>query len=263
VNFQSQIIGIPSATQNVTLTNSGGNASLVISSVQVTGDYSQTNNCPASLTAGARCTITITFTPTVVGARPGTLTVTDNAAGSPQSVNLTGAGADFALASSPTSRTVKAGSSAAYSLTISALGGSFSGAVALTCGSLPAKTSCTFSPSAVTPGGNSAGSTLTISTTRSSAQAAVAGTFPTPLYGVLIQLPAFALLGILLAVPKGSGKKRVGILLALALVFLVGCGGTGIVPVPQNGTPTGTYTITVTGTSGGLQHSVPVSLTVQ
>ena len=263
LTFPGQPIGTTSAAQTVTLTNSG-NAPLSIISVQVTGDYAQTNNCPGSLSAGAGCTVTMTFTPTVVGARAGTLTVTDNAAGSPQSVSLTGTGADFALGSSPTGATVKAGSSATYSLTISPLGGSFASAVQLTCGTLPTKTSCTFSPSTVTPGANPATSTLTISTTGSTSEAAAAGTsFVTPTYTAWIQLPAFAMVGILLAVPKGSGKKRVGVLLTLALVFMLGCGGTGIVPVSQSGTATGTYTVTVTGTSGGLQHSLPVSLTVQ
>jgi len=54
------------------------------------------------------------------------------------------------------------------------------------------------------------------------------------------------------------------VLVGTMLAVMVGCaGGTGITTPPQTGTAPGTYTITVTGTSGGLQHSLSVALTVQ
>ena len=54
------------------------------------------------------------------------------------------------------------------------------------------------------------------------------------------------------------------ILLTMALLLMTGCaGGTGIGPTRQTGTTPGTYTITVTGSSGNLQHALPVTLIVQ
>jgi hypothetical protein len=45
-----------------------------------------------SLAAGATCTLSVTFTPTVTGARHGTVAVTDNVTGSPQVIWLFGNG---------------------------------------------------------------------------------------------------------------------------------------------------------------------------
>jgi len=89
--FGNVNINTVSPAQVVKITSSGDTV-LAISGVSISGDYSQTNNCPASLAVNSSCAITITFTPTAVGARNGTLTIADSAANSPQLVTLTGSG---------------------------------------------------------------------------------------------------------------------------------------------------------------------------
>ena len=74
-----------------TLTSSGAIA-LNIAQIATTGDYSQTNNCGASLPNGQSCTIQVTFTPSAVGDRPGTLTVRANVPGGVLSSTLDGTG---------------------------------------------------------------------------------------------------------------------------------------------------------------------------
>lgn len=91
LTFGSQTVGTTSSAQNVTLTNSG-TASLSITSITTSGDFSQTNTCGASLAASSSCTISVKFTPTAAGTRSGSLSVTDNAPGSPQTASLTGTG---------------------------------------------------------------------------------------------------------------------------------------------------------------------------
>lgn len=97
VNFPSLSQGSSSATMNVTVTNSG-NAALNISSILLGGnnpaDFSSpSGNClGVSIAANASCTITESFTPLAAGLRQATLTFTDNAAGSPHVLALTGTG---------------------------------------------------------------------------------------------------------------------------------------------------------------------------
>jgi hypothetical protein len=90
--FPSQITGTSSAAQQIVLANSG-QAPLSVTSISVSGDFTQTNTCSSSIAAGATCAISIKFLPTSVGVRTGTLSVTDNASGSPQSVAISGTGA--------------------------------------------------------------------------------------------------------------------------------------------------------------------------
>ncbi|MFZ0200648.1 MAG: choice-of-anchor D domain-containing protein [Candidatus Sulfotelmatobacter sp.] len=267
LSFSSQPLTTSSASQAVTLSNPGS-AGLNIGAIQVTGDFAQTNNCPATLAANSRCTVNVTFTPTASGARSGTLTVTDNASGSPQVVNLAGTGTDFSLTNSTGADTIQPGSAANYTLTVSHLGGSFGNAVKLTCSGLPAQTSCSLSPTAVTPGASSASSTLTITSTATVSQAVPRSSRSAPIYAVWIQLQTIGLFGFVVIASRRSGRKLRGgilsLLLTASLLFMTGCaGGTGIGPTLHTGTSAGTYTITVTGSSGNLQHSLPVTLVVQ
>jgi hypothetical protein len=95
LTFNPQNVGTQSAAQTVTLTDSSS-AALTVNQIGITGtnagDFNQTTNCASSVAAEASCTISVTFTPAADGSRSGTLTITDNAGGSPQSVTLTGTG---------------------------------------------------------------------------------------------------------------------------------------------------------------------------
>ena len=98
LSFGSHTVGTTSNPISATLTNNQATA-LTINSVTVSGDFAQTNTCGASLAGKATCTISVTFTPTVVGSRTGTLTVSDSGSNSPQTSNLTGTGSTAGLSS--------------------------------------------------------------------------------------------------------------------------------------------------------------------
>lgn len=94
--FGIQPVNTPSAPRVLTISNHRGVA-LAISRIATTGDYAQTNTCPASLPNGSRCSISLAFTPVSAGTRTGTLTVTDSDPSSPQVVNLSGTGTVVSL----------------------------------------------------------------------------------------------------------------------------------------------------------------------
>ncbi|HEX4322130.1 MAG TPA: choice-of-anchor D domain-containing protein [Acidobacteriaceae bacterium] len=168
--FPATSLNATSAAQVLTITNNGSVAATVSSYVFSGTNASEfsisTKTCGTSLAAGASCTISIVFKPTVAGAATAKLVATDSASGSPQSVALSGTGASQATISfSPASitfPTTKVGvASAAQVLTIkntSAIAISVSSYVfsgtnasefsisAKTCGtSLAADASCTIS----------------------------------------------------------------------------------------------------------------------
>ena len=100
VDFGSQPTGTTSGARTVTLTNSG-DGSLTIQGVAVTGpnnaNFAQSNTCGSAIAAGGTCTITTTFTPSAAGARSATITITDNAPGTPHTIALAGTGTGFLI----------------------------------------------------------------------------------------------------------------------------------------------------------------------
>jgi len=95
LSFSPQLIGTVSPTQAETVTNNGTSA-VAINRIGLTGtnatDFSQISGCGSSLAAGANCSLTATFTPSQLGPRSASITITDSTVGSPHSVSLSGVG---------------------------------------------------------------------------------------------------------------------------------------------------------------------------
>jgi FG-GAP-like repeat/Abnormal spindle-like microcephaly-assoc'd, ASPM-SPD-2-Hydin len=89
MKFPLQLVGTKSSAQNATLTNTG-TVAINISKIATSGAFKQTNNCPSSLPVSSNCQIQVEFAPVEKGAATGTLSVTDDATGSPQKVALSG-----------------------------------------------------------------------------------------------------------------------------------------------------------------------------
>lgn len=178
LTFASQAVGTTSAAQNATLMNTGS-AALSITSIAASGDFAQSNTCGSSQGANKSCTIAVTFAPTAAGSRSGTLTITDNASGSPHTITLAGTATAAAPAaalspatltftsqltgSTSPAQTITLANSGAAALAITTIAASGDFAETNTCGStVAAGQSCTisvtFTPTAT---GNRTG-TLTV-----------------------------------------------------------------------------------------------------
>ena len=97
LNFGNQIVGTTSNAKTIKVANIGS-ATLNISNITISGNFAiSANTCGAQLAVGKSCKVTVTFDPTGLGAESGALTFTDNAANSPQNVQLSGTGVDQAM----------------------------------------------------------------------------------------------------------------------------------------------------------------------
>ena len=267
VSFGSQLLNTSSGTNSVVLTNSGS-APLTVFGVSATGDFSQTNNC-SSLEVGGQCSIAVTFTPTQTGSRTGKLSITDNVAGSPQQIQLSGTGTDFALqpaSGAQLSATVAPGGTATYNLAATPISG-FTGVVALNCSGTPAGSTCTPSTNSVNLDGSPVSVTLSVTTPATSALSDPATPWAVEA-AVVIPLGTFTCI---------AGYRRRKLFLSLLcfvlLLFLSSCGGGGNSTTgggggsgsdsSSGGTAPATSTLTLSGVSGTQTRTLTLTLTVQ
>ena len=267
LTFGATGVGLSAPTQTLTLTNNGG-APLTLGAIATTGDfyiYTGSNTCGSSVAPGGVCTFAIGFTPTTSGVRNGAVSVTSNAANSPQSVALNGTGVDFTFApNGPTSLSIASGQTATYALLLGS-GASLPGSVSFTCAGVPAHAMCTVNPASSTLSGSSVIS-VTVATGLTSA-----AVHPPALPGV--SSPAVWLVLLLPCLPLWRRRSVNAALGCISLMLVLGCAGgcatartlpsaTGNSPGSVV-TPSGTYTLLVAGSSAGLVRSVNLTLIVQ
>jgi Right handed beta helix region/Abnormal spindle-like microcephaly-assoc'd, ASPM-SPD-2-Hydin len=91
LTFAARKVGTTSSAERVTLMNIGSTG-LSINNISAGKDFTQTNNCGSRVSAGASCTINVTFSPTYIGTPRSTLTISAADPMSPAVVTLTGTG---------------------------------------------------------------------------------------------------------------------------------------------------------------------------
>jgi len=165
---------------------------------------------------------------------------------------------DFSLTLSQQALSVARGSSGAVTVQASDSNG-FNSQIALACSGMPAGTSCAFAPSMLNPGGM-ATVTVMVSKTAAPYRMNTGGMMGS------LALSGMGLVGLVwpmrrakLPRPRGLDWRLSGLALLLGLLLsAAGCGYSS----PMNAMGTGTTNIMIMGTSGMLQHSAPLSLTV-
>jgi len=277
--------GTTAAPQNLTVSNTG-TGPLHVTAIGVSGlnsgDFSVAgSNClGAAVAAGTSCSVPVTFGPLAAGIRTTTLSITDDAANSPQMVTINGTAVTavtiVAAAGATLSASVSAGQMAQYNLQATP-GAGFSGTLTFACSGAPTGANCN-APSVTVTNGAPVTFTVTVTTSGSS------GVVPTARRTIRSwpadYMVAAMLLMMLLAFwfyPRKREWREVSadaidwqrvVALACLALLMNGCGGGSSAssvqpspPPPPVITPSGTYTLTVTpsATPASSTKSFPLS----
>jgi hypothetical protein len=268
VSFPAITQGTTGMPQNVILTNSG-TAKLNIFSVILGGanpsDFSMNNACIGALAVNANCTITVTFAPLGAGGRTATVTITDDAPGSPQTLALSGnatpAFTVTASASGSTSVAVTAGQTAQFNLQLTP-GAGFSGSVSLACAGAPMAAKCTAPSVLQVANGNPMAFSVTVTTSGSGAMIPVSHWPSVPPFAGWRLLPLLVICLVILLTseretqrePSSLGRScalsgALATVVLFALVGVAGCGGGSSASSAQAQTPSPPPVVTPAGTS--------------
>ena len=216
--------------------------------------------------------------------------------GSSNEASATPAQQDFTISASPSSQSVAQGSQTSYTVTIGALSG-FAQTVSLTATGLPSGVSASFNPASINGSGSStltltassgaATGTVTLTVTGTSGSL-VHSAMPTLTVTVTGPAPDFTIS----ASPASQSVTRGGSTTYTVTVAPLnsftgtvnlstsgfptrahgnfsassisnGSGSSTLTVTTGQRTPRGTVMLTITGTSGGLSHNTPVTLTIQ
>jgi hypothetical protein len=187
-----------------------------------------------------------------------------------QSVHPTNTSSDFTVSAGPASKTIAAGETANFTVSLSPSGG-FNKTVTWTCAGAPAAATCSVSPSSITlDGSTNANVTVSITTTaRTSASALLLPGISSPAWLTMDTcFLSVAVLGLLWNIRRANSSswKLVALSVMLFAFLCVSCGGGSSMtppPPPQTqGTPAGTFTIHLTATSQNVTHTTQLSITV-
>jgi hypothetical protein len=211
------------------------------------------STCGASLAANASCTINISYAPTTAATSAASLSVTDNAPGSPQTIPLNGTVQNFSLTSTCGSLTVVPGQTAIYTVDLAPVNG-FTKSVSLTCSGAPSLANCTVSPSSITLDGSTTIQAQVTATTTPPTSGSLRSPFRPDHNRTLASAALASMLGLAAVVilpfkRRLKGRRFYGLIFFLCMLStmatLSSCGiGGGDPP----GTAAGTYPLTVTGT---------------
>jgi N-acetylneuraminic acid mutarotase len=168
---------------------------------------------------------------------------------------------NFGLAESASTLTVGSGGRGAVTLTVTPQNG-FNAAVSFSCSGLPSGASCAFSPETVTPTSGAVTTTLTISTAaKSAALRSTSNEFPLEFAALL----TLGIWGIRKRRKLGTSLLLVTFFCGLSLFSACGGGGGGGTSGGgggAGGSTTTVSTVAITATSGTLQQSAKLTLTV-